>query len=81
MLVGKVLKDNPWWLFVKDVDDIDWQDINIFQTEVHEAMIYALEELDFEEEMMEVTKVEEDKKPAKKIAPKPAVKPAAKKKK
>ena len=80
MLVGKVIKDNPWWLFVKDVNDIDWQDINTFQTEVHEAMIYALEELDLEEDMMEVTKVTEERKPAKKEAVKPVAKPAVKKK-
>ncbi len=80
MLVGKVIKDNPWWLFVKDVNDIDWQDINLFQTEVHEAMIYALEELDLEEEILEVTKVTQEKKPAMKAPAKSASKPAAKKK-
>jgi len=44
-LLGKILKDDPSALFIKDMDDIAWEDTNNLQAIVHDAMIDAVEQV------------------------------------
>jgi hypothetical protein len=43
MLVGKVLRDNPWWAFAIDPDDMAWEDGSMMQTAVHDELIKAVD--------------------------------------
>jgi hypothetical protein len=42
-LLGKILKDDVSAFFVKDMDDIAWEDTNVLQSVVHDTMIDAIE--------------------------------------
>lgn len=62
-LLGKIMKDDPIALFVKDMDDISWEDTNILQSVVHDTMIDAIEKVQAEPEPEPVveTKVKKSK--------------------
>ncbi len=45
MLVGKVLKDNTWWAFIIEMDDMAWEDTNVMQTAIHDELMKAVEKV------------------------------------
>jgi hypothetical protein len=45
MLVGKVLKDNTWWAFVIEMDDMAWEDTVVMQTAIHDELMKAVEKV------------------------------------
>lgn len=52
-LLGKILKDDIGALFVKEIDDIAWEDIGVMQSVVHDALIDTIDESLYELEPVE----------------------------
>lgn len=66
-LLGKATKDDFMGLFVKDMDEIAWEDTNILQSIVHDTMIEAIEKVQNEPEP------KPEPAPELKVKPKPVV--------
>lgn len=47
-LLGKILKDDISALFVKEMDDIAWEDVGVMQSVVHDALIDTIDEALYE---------------------------------